>query len=318
MKKHLLMCCHNGEDFVREQIISIFKQTLSIDFYHIFNFGSTDNTLNILNDTFNEYGMRNLLLYDYDDAPGASLSFFEAFKKIGEIIDDEDCVFVADQDDIWHPDKVELIIDFYNKSFLKNKKTAVFHDVTIVDSKLNTLSESFYNGDPYLVPRDLSLDRLILCNPVVGHTLLLSGYSIKMFNKEVTPDFYLMHDWALSLWISRFGNIEFFPGKALSLYRQHSNNVIGINRSRKKYDIIRRTRKFAKSTYFQALGFAKDLDSKNLPKYNLIDDLLIRSSKGKLSKIKVNIYMALLAAFRGPTIKRKLLFFFFIYNIFSK
>ena len=319
MKKHLLICCHNGALFVEEQLESIIQQDSRIDFYHVFDFSSNDGTPEVITNLFKRYGLENFTVHRYRDAPGASRSFFTAFDELSKVVEDEDCIFLADQDDVWLPGKVRAMQDVFERKISKNKNLAVFHSVKVVDSDLKVIKEDFYTGNPYSVPRDLSIDRLLLCNPVIGHTLLVSGAALKMVSREMNHAGYIMHDWALMLWLRRFGEVDFLLEKPLSLYRQHANNILGTTKKRSLKDSLYRANELARAIVLQVTEFSSDLRKKpEVLNIYFLDKILIYINEKKYRKILIYPFLAFLAFFRGPTFERKMLALFFFWQLFSR
>ena len=85
-------------------------------------------------------------------------------------------------------------------------------------------------------------------------------------------------------------------------------------------EIFLRTKNFSKSVVDQTLYFSADLKRK---KYHesfdakLLDKILIFIAGRKFSKFIICFIFAFLALFRGPTLKRKMLLFFFLMQIIS-
>lgn len=317
MPTHLIMCCHNGGDYVQAQLASIFTQSEPIDQFHIFDFASTDDTVARIEEAFRILApLRPYALHRQPDSPGPALSFFRAFAQIQPLVQDDDCIFIADQDDVWLPGKMQAMNATFRKEIANTPSgmLAMFHDVQIVDSSLKPLQTSFYTGNPYQVPRDLAADRLLLCNPVVGHTLAVSGKLLRYVCQHATPRHYLMHDWAIVLWASRAGRIAWYGKEPLSLYRQHTANILGAHRRRPIAEQILRTRRFTVQVTQQALGFAKDL--KRAPAASLSPNdqkWLLLTDSGQLTW-RGRIFLAQLALRTGPTLKRKVLSAFLLFQ----
>ena len=317
MPTHLIMCCHNGGAYVQTQLASILRQSEPIDHFHIFDFASTDDTVTRIAEAFRTLTPHQpYTLHRQPDAPGPALSFFHAFAQVQRQVKDDDCIFIADQDDVWLPGKVQAMCATFRREIARTPSgmLAVFHDVHIVDSSLKPLQTSFYTGNPYQVPRDLAADRLLLCNPVVGHTLAISGKLLRYVCQHATPRHYLMHDWAIVLWASRAGRIVWYGQSPLSLYRQHARNVLGAHRRRPLFERFRRTRRFALQVTQQALGFAKDLAHAPAISLNTTDRKWIRLANSGQLTWRARIFLAQLALHTGPTFKRKLLSAFLLFQ----
>ena len=311
MKKHVLLCSHNGENFIKDQILSIINQEEKIDYIHIFDFASTDTTYDQIieiKETHKNYAWN---ISKINHAPGPAASFFYAIKKVSPLISSTDFILLADQDDVWLKNKVSSVQQVFLKRIKSspNNKLLIFHNVAITDEKLNIIQDTFYTGNPYSIPRDLSPDRLLLCNPIIGHTMALSGALLQLAAEKLQCDNYLMHDWAISLLASRTGEIVYAGSTPLSLYRQHSNNIIGAVRKRKLTEKFYRTYFFSKRVIHQAQEFGKLLQKiqKKIPHPNKLDVFLEKINKKKYLYWLIYPTLTILAIFRGPTIQRKLL-----------
>lgn len=303
MNIYVLICCHNGEKYIKDQINSILIQSHSITAIKIHDFSSKDDTLKISNE-ISENKPELISVIHHQDAPGAGLSFFRAMSLIAGEVNDDDCIFFADQDDVWLPSKVESVLKEFQRLMAANTTghVAIFHDVKVVDENLTELRPTYYTGNPFSIPRDLAPDRLLLANPVIGHTMAVSGRLLRKVASVRDPSAYLMHDWAMVLFASRLGEIGFIP-TALSLYRQHSSNVLGAYGRRRYYNIFGRIFRFSDNVCQQARAFAKDLgDSAGDNK--LIRRLTISSRATGYAWLSVS------ALLNGPTYQRKLLSLF--------
>ncbi len=260
MSRRVILCSHNGARFIEEQISSIRAQTVPVDTIHVFDFASTDATRSILHRLATDAVLPRVFVKEHADAPGAALSFFRAFSEMAEVVSDTDCIFLADQDDVWLGTKVAQVTRRFDDAVAADPTglVAVFHDVHVVDHALSPLRKSFYHADsPFALPRDLAPDRLLLANPAIGHTLAISGALLRAVNKSLTKPAYLMHDWAVVLVASRVGSVAFIP-EALSLYRQHDANVLGAFKRRRPSEIYLRTLRFARGLLRQNRQFGRD------------------------------------------------------------
>ena len=136
MERHypisVAMATYNGEKYIKEQLDSILSQLNEIDEIVISDDDSTDNTRNIIN-SFNDKRIKLL------DGPknGVKQNFANAIENcVGKYI------FLSDQDDIWENNKVERVLN----TFEKEKCMCVVHDCTVFDSDTNeTILDSFYD-----------------------------------------------------------------------------------------------------------------------------------------------------------------------------
>lgn len=196
------MAAKNGALFIQEQIDSILPQLTLNDELIISNDDSTDNTVEIIN-SFNDHRIK---LID-NKGSGVVENFENALQyAIG------DKIFLADQDDIWNPDKIQSM------SICLEEYDVVVCDCTIVDANLKPEPRSFFE----INKSNNGLLKNILQNSYVGCCMA--------FNKVVLskilpfPRNIPMHD----LWIGLVAELHFsayFLPEQLVLHRRHSANA---------------------------------------------------------------------------------------------
>lgn len=228
----VVLCSHNGVHYIEDQILSILKQGDRIAQVYVHDYASADGTRAVLS-RLQQAHRDTVTIAFHDDAPGSSQSFIRALSLVVTRLDDNTLVFLADQDDVWLPEKLRDVEEaLVERAIASNIPFVMFHDVKVVDATLKEMRPTYYTGNPFQVPRDLDFDRLLLANPAIGHTMLLSVPLIRLLVAWPDTNRYMMHDWLAALIASRFGKIEFIP-QALSLYRQHDANVLGAYRKRR-------------------------------------------------------------------------------------
>ena len=131
----------------------------------------------------------------------------------------------ADQDDVWHPDKiarsVQCIKDAESCS-PAGTPVLVHSDLRVVDEHLKQIAPSMVQYQ-CLNPALVSLPDLMIQNNVTGCTTIFNRAlaSLARFPEEA-----ICHDWYLALTAAAFGRIVFLP-ESLIDYRQHKDNVFG-------------------------------------------------------------------------------------------
>lgn len=229
----VVLCSHNGAAFIEEQIASILAQHAQIHAIHVHDFASRDDTRAVLARLSATAGGK-LLVTCHDDAPGASQSFIRALRLTLPLLAEDALVFLADQDDVWLPGKVETITAALQaRNVTCDMPLLLFHDVKVVDQTLQVMRPTYYTGNPFALPRDLAFARLVLANPAIGHTMLLSRSLIALIVGWPGIERYMMHDWLAVMIASRLGRVEYVP-LALSLYRQHQSNILGAYRTHRR------------------------------------------------------------------------------------
>ncbi|WP_305209499.1 glycosyltransferase, partial [Dubosiella newyorkensis] len=96
------MATYNGENYISEQIDSIINQTRKVDEIVIVDDHSTDQTVPILLHLQKDHPEWNIKIHVSTKNVGYKTNFKNAIE-----LTSGDLVFLCDQDDIWHKDKVE-------------------------------------------------------------------------------------------------------------------------------------------------------------------------------------------------------------------
>lgn len=144
----IAMATYNGEKFIEKQLKSILDQTLKVDEMVICDDCSSDNTVEIIKNFIEVNNISNWKLIVNDKSLGCSRNFFKAVKQCKG-----DLIFLADQDDIWENDKIEIMTNIMNErqdiyalncmnSFIDDNDN--FMDIP-QDRSGNILKSSLYN-----------------------------------------------------------------------------------------------------------------------------------------------------------------------------
>ena len=101
MSLAILLATYNGEKFLPEQMDSLFSQTYADFVIYAHDDGSTDQTVGILRQYEKKYPEK-LVILEYEPQGGAKNNFYSLMQRI-----DADYYMFCDQDDVWHPEKIE-------------------------------------------------------------------------------------------------------------------------------------------------------------------------------------------------------------------
>lgn len=111
MKTAVAIALYNGEKFILKQMESIRTQTQQPDHVVFCDDGSRDHTIAIVQNYIAEHHLSDTWqIFKNETNLGYARNFFKAMSLCHA-----DLIFLADQDDIWKPDKIE-------------KMTAIMHD----------------------------------------------------------------------------------------------------------------------------------------------------------------------------------------------
>lgn len=138
------LCTHNGARFLKEQLASIAAQTRKPDELIVSDDVSTDNTLELL-EAFRREAPFPVFVFAQPVNLGSTRNFEYALRQCTG-----DLIALADQDDVWSPQRLEASEDFMQRHA---DAAFVFTDGTLIDeagkSQAQTLWQTFH-FDPSL------------------------------------------------------------------------------------------------------------------------------------------------------------------------
>ena len=227
----VVMCTHNGVEFVREQVRSILEQTVLPGELVVSDDASTDGTIEVVREAFVAASMANpdvekvqLHVHRNEPALGVTKNFETAIAiSRGSII------LLADQDDVWFPNKVEVLLSEVSSnegaSFVFGDATLITHEgLDVGHSLFETLAISkrelkgITGRDPYEV--------LARRNIVTGATVAFS----RLIYDRATP---FPPGWVHDEWlatVAALAGANIAVTRSLTRYRQHSSNQIGVQK----------------------------------------------------------------------------------------
>ena len=208
------MATFNGGKFIREQLESILSQLPPDAEIIIADDGSTDDTLLVI-DSLNESRIRVLpaerhlgVIYNFERALRASK---------GEI------VFLADQDDVWLPGKVEMCLAALNEADL------VMHDAFLLG--LSDAFESAWGRNGKLSDIRTYRSGVVANWWKNSFTGCCMAFHRKVLDKALPfPKNLPMHDQWLGVVAEKYFKVSYVD-EPLVDYRQHSSNATHIEKS---------------------------------------------------------------------------------------
>ena len=228
----VLLSTYNGEEFIKEQLDSLFFQSVKEFVLVVRDDGSSDNTLKILKDYAKKY--ENLILLPTNENLGIKKSF-EILLNYALNMKNIEFFMFCDQDDVWMKNKIEKSVQLISDI----KGPALGHtDLYVTDENLNVLHNSFWKYQ-HINPSLNQLNRILLQNTVTGCSMIINRPLAEMF--KVIPDEAIMHDWWFALHASAFGEIKYLNEPTI-YYRQHCKNDTGAKKYGMQY-VLKKIRK---------------------------------------------------------------------------
>lgn len=206
------MVSYQGAKYIEEQLNSILMQLGPEDEVVISDDGSTDGTREILARYQEQDGRVRMI-----DGPksGVKANVENALRACQGAY-----IFLADQDDIWMPEKVERVMEAFSDPAVG----LVVHDAIVTDGECKeVILDSFYSlkGSGAGALKNIWRNTYIGCCMAFRHELLEEVLPI--------PNYIEMHD----QWIGVINDqlkrgTCFLPNKLLK-YRRHGNNASGMS-----------------------------------------------------------------------------------------
>lgn len=222
----ILLATYNGSEYLEEQINSLLSQTYADWHLTVRDDGSTDGTMDVLNEYQGMYPEKITILEDREPSRKACFNFLRLVKEVKQNHKGDYYMF-CDQDDVWEPDKIEQTVKLMTKMTTKyGKETPILihSDLFVVNEDLELVSPSFMRYTH--VSEYKNLCDLLLMNSIVGCTVMINRSLLEMFSRvEESKDIH-MHDHLLGLMAATFGKIGYVRSSTVK-YRQHSGNSMG-------------------------------------------------------------------------------------------
>lgn len=222
----VIMSTFQGERYVREQMLSVLSQLPARGTVLVRDDGSTDRTV----DEIAALADPRITII-----AGQNLGFGQSFLTLLSLVPkDVDMVMLADQDDVWLPDKLQRAWGRLNQ--LGSEPGLYGSAQTFVDQNLHPL------GRTPPLPRSPSMANALTENIIVGCTAAINRAALLLLQRAGVPASVRFHDWWIYLVVSAFGVVVYDEEPTL-LYRQHGANVIGrhpglVTRSQRAWKVI--------------------------------------------------------------------------------
>ncbi len=211
----VVMATYNGSRFLAEQLDSILAQTYEPMELVIVDDRSSDNTFAILETYAARF--RNIRIEQNQD----TLGYVKNFEK-GMSLAGGDYIALSDQDDIWHPEKLSILIQALGNQEL------IYSDSDLVDEKGMSLGKKMSDIRNQITYTSCLMYTIGAWAP--GHAML---FRKELFKRCLPFPDLVTHDFWLGFIAAGKGTVLYYPNPLVS-YRQHTQNAIGADTHSKK------------------------------------------------------------------------------------
>lgn len=219
----IAMTTYNGAQYAAEQLRSILEQTQPADEIIICDDGSKDDTVEIIRNVIGEYKTDRVQLIVNEQNQGYIANFHKAIS-----LTHGDFIFLADQDDVWHCDKIEKTMAVMEKT----GAAAICTKSRLIDGDGQEISNTAYLISVFLAKLSAELGRISFRDLVIENVAQGCTYC---FTKEVKQWYlrvnssHLVHDYQILLIASLIGDVYAY-NQALIDYRIHDKNSVGLQK----------------------------------------------------------------------------------------
>jgi len=221
IKVDILLSTFNGEQFLQQQLDSLVRQNYTNWNLIVRDDGSSDSTVAILESFMKEHDSKVHIIRD-----GLHLDVAESFLKLLRLSKNPYILF-CDQDDIWHPDKINTLLTLMLKteSGRVDIPVCAFSKAELID-QLN-IPMKIVVPDIHRFNINTKPTAFFFANYVPGCCLMLNS------KVRVLADLFdckgLYHDHFCIIITAILGKLAFCPNSLIS-YRIHEKNTVGYRR----------------------------------------------------------------------------------------
>ena len=210
----IVLATYNGEKYLAQMLDSLVAQTRQADFIVAVDDGSKDNTPAILKSYENRLPLQVTIL---EKNSGHRAAFSKALELALPQLSDNDLIALADQDDVWLPQKLELLENEIQD------KALIFGDAQVVDADGKIMADSWRSYSK--IEKKISMEQQIAgINNVTGCLSLFRASLLKTILP--IPEGVTVHDRWIAMIADRQGGIAAIDAP-VAQYRIHGNNAVG-------------------------------------------------------------------------------------------
>jgi glycosyltransferase involved in cell wall biosynthesis len=211
----VVVATYNGATYLREQLESIVQQTYKPSQIIIVDDDSLDDTLQVANN-FAAHHSEVLVVQNE-----TRLGYIKNFEK-GMLLANCNYIALSDQDDIWMPNKLEVLIHAIGNQML------AYSDSELIDAQGNLLNQKMSSKKNQLAYHTPIMYTIGAWAP--GHAML---FKKELIDKAVPFPALVTHDFWLGFVATCYSTMV-YVNEPLVHYRQHTQNAIGADTTKNK------------------------------------------------------------------------------------
>ncbi len=236
MTVSVCMGTYNGESYIEEQLYSIFNQTQKPDEVVICDDCSSDKTVEIIKHFIDIHELKDSwVLYENQENKGYPANFYYAMEKCSG-----DIVLLSDQDDIWHPEKIDQMCRAMTAQKEAKAICCKFGLVNGSGEDINTIMAPTHNGATGKLRQVTIQDVFYKCE-WPGMVLC---YRREWYGEWKKQSYQIPHDFLICAKAAQ-ENGFYQLDQELAYHRRHENNAGGeehklkklLNKDRKRKEI---------------------------------------------------------------------------------
>lgn len=217
----IVMGTYNGSKFLKHQLESIFSQTYPHFHLTIGDDASHDQTVQILEEFQQKYPNK-ITVFAFKHNAGVLRNFSRLIE-----LSEAPYVMLADQDDIWFPNKVEVTLakmKRLEKTWGSETPLLIHTDMQVIDESGKLLFPSHWKLQGFNPEKSRVLNSLLMQNSSWGCTMLFNRALCELANP--LPDEGFVHDYWLVLVAAALGKIDYICEPTMQ-FRLHQSNWVG-------------------------------------------------------------------------------------------
>lgn len=217
----IVLSTYNGEKYLPQMLDSLVAQKRAADMIIAIDDGSRDSSPEILR---RYAGKLPLQLEILPNNTGHRAAFSTALQSAKKLLSANDLIALADQDDVWLPEKLETLEKAIEST---GNSSLVFGDAQVIDKDGNIINPSWRSAAQ--ISKDIPLEtRMAGINNITG---CLTLFRASLLDKILPiPEAVGVHDSWIGIIAAKNGGITAIDAPVIQ-YRLHDSNAVGLGKN---------------------------------------------------------------------------------------